>query len=134
MKNILVMLAVVLASTYSNATEICKSTVPQTNSVNIFIFNGGLQAVCQKIINTVVTDNKNICANDMFLLTSSQSSSSGDKVSVFNSYSTNVVFTDKQTTRSRTLTLDKVYRVEVLSGAKEIVIQPGTFAMDCQTK
>lgn len=134
MKKIMILLIIGLTSIYSNATEICKSNVPQTNLVNIFLFNNGLQAVCQKVKNEITSDNKNICANDSFLMTSFQNSGITSSFIVSSSYYTGVTFTNKQSSKSRTMTLDKVYRVKVISGAKEIVIQPGTFAMECQTK
>lgn len=133
MKKIIVLFLIGLTSLHSNATEICKSTVPQTNLVNIFLINNGLQAVCQKVKNETTSDNKNICANDLFLMTSFQNSGL-TSATVYSSYSTGVTFTNKQSPKSRTMTLDKVYRTKVLSGTKEIVIQPGTFAMECQTK
>ena len=93
-----------------------------------------MQAVCQKVKNEITNDNKNICANDSFLMTSFQNSGITSSLLVSSSYYTGVTFTNKQSPRSQTMTLDKVYRVKVISGVKEIVIQPGTFAMECQTK
>lgn len=134
MKKIMILLIMGLASIHSSATEICKSEVPKTNLVNIFLFNKGLQAVCQKAKNEITSDNKTICANDSFLMTDFQNLGARSSFFISSSYYTGVNFSAQQSAKSRTMTVDKVYRVQVLSGSKEIVIQPGTYVMECKTK
>lgn len=134
MKKILVLLIMGLTSTYSNATEVCRIDLPQSNSATFFLFNNGLQAVCQRAKNEITNDNKNLCANDSFFMTGMQNSSVSGSMSIFSSYSTGVSFTNKQTSKSRTISLDKVYRIKVLSGVKEILIQPGTYVLNCPNK
>lgn len=116
------------------AAETCSVVVPEMNLVNFFLFNNGLQAICQKARNESTSDNSNLCANDSFFMAAMQKSSVSEIISAFSSYSTGVVFTNKQSSKFRTITLDKIYKAKVLSGIKEIVIKPGTYQMNCQGK
>ncbi len=129
-----IILSMLFVSSLANARLICSNENQQTQTQTLLVIDGNtLGAICQRSLNPNAPkkSNEEICAQDMFVVQSS-SSSSGKVITNHLSSTTGVVLVTEISSSQSTLELNSNYQVSTLKGGNKVVLSSGKITLTCK--